>query len=491
MPEVSGSKVRVRFAPSPTGSLHVGGARTALFNWLFARHHGGTFVLRIEDTDRERSTPESERSMIEDLRWLGLDWDEGPDVGGPHGPYRQSERLEIYREAAERLANEGRAYPCFCSDEELERKRREALEAGRPPQYDGTCRRMDPDEARRRREAGEPHVIRFVVPPGEVRFRDRVRGWVSLPHDMVGDFVLLRSNGMPTYNFAAVVDDGAMGITHVIRGEEHLSNTLRQILLYRALGMEPPEFAHVPLILAPDRSKLSKRHGGSSVGALREAGYLPEAVVNYLALLGWSPASGEEVLDRESLVREFDLDRVSRSPSVFDLGKLDWLGGVHLRRASIETLWPEAEPFFPEDFREAYPEAARREAFELVRDGLAKLSDLPSALAPFRHPPRFDGEASEVLRAPGSREVVRAFREALNAMEEPLEAAAVKETIKRVGRELGKKGKDLYFPVRAAVTGSVHGPDLARVVAIKGKDRVLAELEAVLAGEVPPGGTGS
>src|SRR5262245_40063865 len=257
--------VRVRFAPSPTGYLHVGGARTAIFNYLFARHHGGVFVLRIEDTDQERSTRASELSLLEDLRWLGLDWDEGPDLGGPYGPYRQSERMKIYRDVADKLVAAGNAYPCFCTDAELDRKREEAIAASRPPQYDGTCRDLTPDEVAAKRAQGLPEAIRFRVGEGVVRFHDAVRGDMELAHDMVGDWVTLRSNGLPTYNFACAVDDHLMKISHVIRGEEHLPNTLRQIMIYDAMGAEHPIFAHVPLILAEDRSKLSKRHGASSV----------------------------------------------------------------------------------------------------------------------------------------------------------------------------------------------------------------------------------
>src|SRR5262245_52900214 len=290
------SPVRARFAPSPTGRLHVGGARTALFNWLFARHHGGTLVLRIEDTDAERSTPAAEKALLEDLRWLGIDWDEGPDVGGPHGPYRQTERLSIYAAHVERLLAAGTAFRCFCTDADLERKRQAQLAAGQEPHYDGTCRTLTPDEITARR--GTPHAIRFHVQPGRVEFADRVRGDMAFDANAVGDFVLLRSIGMPTYNFACVVDDAAMQITHVIRGEDHLSNTLRQVLLYQALGLPLPEFAHVSLIVDEERAKLKKREGrtGTYVDEYRAAGYPAPALVNFLALLGWSSTSGDEIL---------------------------------------------------------------------------------------------------------------------------------------------------------------------------------------------------
>jgi glutamyl-tRNA synthetase len=289
--------MRVRFAPSPTGLLHVGNARTALFNWLLARGRGGTFVLRIEDTDVERSTPESEQGILNDLRWLGLDWDEGPDVGGPHGPYRQSERLDLYRSYAHELVEQGHAYHCFCSAEQLEADRRAALESGRPPQYSGRCRDLSPSTAAERLASGHPAVVRFRVPQGRtVAFQDVVRGTVQFETEVIGDPVLVRSDGHPAYNFAVVIDDALMEITHVVRGEDHISNTPRQVLLYEALKFQPPVFAHLALVLGPDHTPLSKRHGATSVSEFRTRGYLPEALVNYLALLGWSPGGGDEVL---------------------------------------------------------------------------------------------------------------------------------------------------------------------------------------------------
>ena len=290
-------EVRVRFAPSPTGHLHVGGARTALFNWLFARHERGRFILRVEDTDVERSSADLETGILEDLRWLGLVWDEGPDRGGAFGPYRQSERVAAYRDGARRLVAEGKAYPCFCTDEELERKKEARRAANLPPQYDGACRRLSETERARKRSEGRPESVRFVVPDDAGRrLDDLIRGEVAFPGGMVGDFVILRSNGLPTYNFAAATDDAAMAITHVIRGEEHLSNTLRQIMIYEAFDLAPPAFAHIPLILGPDRSKLSKRHGAPNVYDFHMRGYPAEAIVNYLAFLGWSPPGEGEIL---------------------------------------------------------------------------------------------------------------------------------------------------------------------------------------------------
>src|SRR6478609_7177748 len=331
--------MRLRFAPSPTGLLHVGNARTALFNWLLARGQGGRFVLRIEDTDRERSTAESERSILDDLRWLGLDWDEGPDREGGHGPYRQSERMAIYRAHADRLLSDGRAYHCFCSQELLETDRQAAMAAGQPPRYVGRCRGIDSATARARLKAGETAVIRFRVPDHrDVSFDDAVRGTVTISTDVIGDPVLLRSDGTPAYNFAVVIDDALMGITQVIRGEDHISNTPRQVLIYEAFGWTPPRFAHLSLVLGPDHAPLSKRHGATSVAEFREKGYLPEALVNYLALIGWSPGGGDELLPLDELARRFSLGGVSHSAGVFDEEKLAWANRHYLKLAEPVRL---------------------------------------------------------------------------------------------------------------------------------------------------------
>src|SRR5579862_7707893 len=311
--------MRVRFAPSPTGQLHVGNARTALFNWFLARGQGGTFILRIEDTDAERSTRESADAILHDLRWLGLTWDEGPEAGGGRGPYRQSERGHLYQAHMEQLLAAGHAYPCFCTTTQLETERQAAIAAGRPALYAGTCRRLSPEQARARIEAGERPAIRFRVPADrDVVFHDLVRGDVRFHGDVIGDPVIVRADGTPAYNFAVVVDDALMGVTHVVRGEDHISNTPRQILMYEALGFTPPAFAHLAMVLGPDHSPLSKRHGATSVAEFRARGYLPEALVNYLALLGWSPGDDEELLPIDELARRFRLERVGHTAGVFD-----------------------------------------------------------------------------------------------------------------------------------------------------------------------------
>ncbi|HZK18911.1 MAG TPA: glutamate--tRNA ligase, partial [Clostridia bacterium] len=338
--------VRVRFAPSPTGPLHIGGARSALFNWLFARRYRGTFLLRIEDTDLERSNKQSEQNILSSLDWLGLDWDEGIEVGGPHGPYRQTERLDIYNDYVERLLASGYAYPCFCTGEELEKERQQQMAKGEMVRYSGKCRGLTEADRNRLEAEGRTPAIRFRVPGfGSVIVDDLVRGRVSFDCSEMGDYIIRKSDGVPTYNFAVVIDDATMEISHVIRGEEHLSNTPRQVLIYKALGLNMPEFAHVSLILGKDRSKMSKRHGATSIEQYKEKGYLPEALVNFLALLGWSPGGEEEVLTLEEIYGKFSLDRVAKNPAVFDLEKLDWLNGHYIRNISLDRITDLAIPF--------------------------------------------------------------------------------------------------------------------------------------------------
>ncbi|HKD14689.1 MAG TPA: glutamate--tRNA ligase, partial [Candidatus Angelobacter sp.] len=343
----SDKKVRVRFAPSPTGQLHVGNARTALFNWLFARQRGGIHVLRIEDTDLERSEARYESQLLEDLKWLGLDWDEGPDLGGPYGPYRQSDRMEIYHSTADRLVREKKAYYCFCTAEELERDREQALKEGRQPIYSGKCRQLDTGEVERRRAGGESAAIRLKIPEHPIKFHDIVRGEVEFASESVSDPIIMRSNGMPVYNYVVVIDDAEMKITHVIRGDDHLSNTPKQVALYEALGLPVPQFAHLSTILGPDRERLSKRHGATSIANFRDMGILPEALMNYLALLGWAPSGGtREIFAPKELVKEFSLKRVTPAPAIFDMEKLYWLNRHYLKQSSVERVAELALPFF-------------------------------------------------------------------------------------------------------------------------------------------------
>ena len=468
-------KIRTRFAPSPTGYLHVGNARTAIFNWLFARHQAGTFILRIEDTDRERSRPEFEEGILRELRWLGLDWDEGIDGGG-HGPYRQSERLALgmYREALERLAGNGVVYPCFCSAERLEADREADRQAGRMPRYSGRCRSLSAGEARRRLEAGERAVMRFRVPDGTVAFEDRIRGLVEVNSLAISDPVVSRSDGWPTYNFAVVVDDIRMEITDVIRGEDHLSNTARQVLLYRALSARPPRFAHLPLVLGPDHAPLSKRHGDTSLRQFAEQGYLPEAVMNYLALLGWSPPGGKEVLSREDLIRQFDLSRVSKAAGVFDRAKLDYLGNQHLRRAPSARLVEEVLPRLrQEGLVPSDPGASEKEwlchLMDLLKDSISWLEEVPGTdavriLFHFEPEATLRGEETgRELREETTASVIRAFAALLPA-DRRLSAEEYRAVAAETGRRTGTKGRGLYHPLRLALTGRPSGPELQRLV---------------------------
>ena len=482
---MSGTPVRVRFAPSPTGWLHVGGARTAYFNWLFARRRGGAVVLRIEDTDVERSSAASEQGVLDDLAWLGLDFDEGPVPGGPHGPYRQSERLDLYRARARDLVERGAAYPCFCADADLEERRRAALDAGRPPHYDGRCRRLPRAGREARLAAGEPGSVRFAVPERDWVLADLVRGEVRFPAGMVGDFVLLRSNGLPTYNFACAVDDASMRISHVIRAEEHLPNTPRQLMLLEALGEARPAYAHVPLILNRDRSKMSKRDGETAVavGDWRRAGYLPEALLSYLALLGFHPGDEREILTRAELLEAFTLERVGRSGSVFDPGKLRWVNAHVLHHASGAELARRGAEFLPAAAR-SRPSADLERLLEAVRGNLATLADLTPELAPFLDErAACEPAAAEVLAAAPARALCGELAAAFESLAEWSEEG-VKSAIRSVGQRLGLKGRDLFQPARAALTGRTHGPELPLVASLLGRERCAARLRDAAAGRV-------
>jgi nondiscriminating glutamyl-tRNA synthetase len=459
--------MRVRFAPSPTGQLHVGNARTALFNWLLAHGKDGTFILRIEDTDTERSTRESEASILEDLRWLGLDWDEGPDVGGVHGPYRQSERLHLYASYANELLTSGNAYYCFCSPPKLDEDRKADLAAGRPPKYHGTCRNITLEEARARIDAGERPVIRFKVPEtGDVTFRDLVRGDVTFSHDVIGDPVLVRSDGRPAYNFAVVVDDAVMEVTHVIRGEDHISNTPRQVLLYQALGFTPPEFAHLSLVMGPDHTPLSKRHGATSVSEFRERGYLPESLVNYLALIGWSPGGDEELLPIQELARRFALEDVGHSAGVFDQEKLAWMNRHYMKEAAPARLAAESARYF---LARGYLRRRTDEAMEYLVSVLPmavgsvdRLEEIPDRLKfLFEFDPAAAlarDEVSSVLHESGARQVIAALPDAI---EGPLkDRESFRAMANRVKERTGLKGKALFHPIRVALTGEGAGPEL-------------------------------
>jgi nondiscriminating glutamyl-tRNA synthetase len=472
-------EIRVRFAPSPTGNLHLGSARTALFNWLYARHMGGAMVLRIEDTDPERSSAECEASILEDLRWLGLDWDEGPDSGGPHAPYRQSDRRELYVKEARRLAEKGLVYFCYCTPEELEDRKERARAEGRMPLYDGTCRGLTAQDRERLKAEGRRPALRFRVPPGPIEFVDMLHGKVSFSSEVIGDFVILRSDGSAGFNFSVVVDDAAMGITHVVRGEDHLTNTARHVLLYQSLGYRVPMFCHHSLLMGTDGAKLSKRHGATSVREFHAAGYLSEAVVNYLALLSWSPeGEGREVLSLPELVKEFRLETLSRSPSVFDTHKLDWLNGQHIRRADPARLVELARPF-------AGPVAGHPLFGDMVisvRDNLDRLTEVPHYLEVYTGFPPLE---QDMVTALSSREAMQVM-EAARAVLEDRQVAGLEEArvlladITGEFKEKGLKPRDIFMPLRIALTGRSAGPALPYILYILGREECLRRLSLSL-----------
>jgi glutamyl-tRNA synthetase len=459
--------MRLRFAPSPTGQLHVGNARTALFNWLLAHGQGGTFIVRIEDTDAERSTRESEHAILEDLRWLGLDWSEGVEAGGDHGPYRQTERLHVYRAHAIELLSAGRAYYCFCSAEQLEADRQEAMKSGQPPKYAGRCRAVSRDDARKRIERGESAVIRFRVPDVDsVTFDDIIRGPLAFDVAVIGDFVLLRSSGLPAYNFAVVVDDALMNITHVVRGEDHISNTPRQVLLYQAFGWRRPIFAHVPYVLGPDHAPLSKRHGATSVKEFRDRGYLPEALSNYLALIGWSPGEGEELLPIDELARRFRLERVGHSAGVFDVEKLAWVNRHYLKTADHRRLAKLALPYLQQAGWISIATSADLEFLaQVVPSAAASVDRLE--LVPKRLAFLFDYSAPRALEAPEIRDEANSARAVIAALAGELASCgplsdrdAFRAAAARVREKTGQKGKALFHPIRLALTGEAEGLEL-------------------------------
>jgi glutamyl-tRNA synthetase len=473
------SDVRVRIAPSPTGDPHVGTAYIGLFDLAFARHEGGTFVLRIEDTDRERSTKESERAIFRALRWIGLDWDEGPDVGGPYAPYRQSERSELYREHAEQLVASGHAYRCFCTPERLQAMRKEQQRRQQPPRYDGTCRELVADEVRRRLDAGEPSVIRLKVPrEGETSYVDLVRKRgepVVFQNRHIDDQVLLKSDGFPTYHLANVVDDHLMKITHVIRAEEWVNSTPKHVLLYRAFGWDPPQFAHMPLLRNKDKSKISKRKNPTSLDWYREQGFLPEALLNFLALMGFAAEEGKEMFPLDAFVREFSWDKVSTSAPIFDRDKLTWLNGMYIRSLSIKDLIERLRPFALEGRLDG-PDAPKIVA--IIQERLKTLAgfdhwtwffftddlDYPADLLVAK---KMDAEGT----AHALDESIRAYEAETDWATEPLEARG-----RELCERLGLKPRQLFMTLRVAVTGSTQSPPLFESMDILGRDRCLRRL---------------
>jgi len=483
---MSQQELRVRFAPSPTGPFHIGGARSALFNWLLAKKHGGKLILRVEDTDRERSTKESEENIKEALRWLGITWDEGVDIDGPYGPYRQTERLEIYNKYTEKLLENGHAYYCYCSEAEIEAEREAQLAKGETPCYSGRCRNLAEEDKVRFVAEGRKPTVRFRVPQNKsIVFTDLVRGTVSFDSNGIGDYVIVKSDGIPVYNYAVVLDDSLMHITHVIRAEEHLSNTPRQILLYEALGFEMPKFGHISLILGKDRTKMSKRHGATSVEQYRNLGYLPEALDNFLALLGWAPASEQEIFSLEELVEEFSMDRVAKNPAVFDIDKLNWINSHYIKQAKPELITDLALPHLK----------AAGYIDEITPDQYAWLVNVVTALQGhisyaaqivdhvdifFNDNIEFETEeAHEIMRDADIPQVMDAFCTKLAALEQ-LDGPVIKALLKSITKELKLGGKKVFMPIRIAITGKMHGPDLDKIIPLIGRERVLSRVETTM-----------
>jgi glutamyl-tRNA synthetase len=468
-------QVRVRYAPAPSGDLHVGGARTALYDWLFARHHGGTFVLRIEDTDQSRVTEESFVSLQESLRWLGIDWDEGPGVGGEYGPYRQTERLPFYREAVDTLIERGAAYRCYCTPEELEERRTAALARGEPPGYDGRCRRLPAEERAAFEAEGRPFAMRFATPGHDVSFEDLVRGEHTVRADDMRDFVILRSDGSPTYLLAAAVDDWKMRMTHVIRGEDLFSSTPRQLLIMEALDVEtPPRYGHLPLIVGPDRAPLSKRHGSVAVERFREEGFLPEAMVNYLALLGWSYDEKTTFFTRQELIERFDLSRVSHNPAAFDREKLEWMNGHYLRESPDERLTELIMERLAAEGIEAAGETVLA-AVPLVKERMKLLSEAPGLLRFLFEDAEPDEKAAKMLT--GQDEYLHEVAARLEKVEE-WSPGAIEEILRGLQQERELSSKKAFQPVRAAVTGTLVSPPLFESMALLGRERTLQRLRS-------------
>ena len=483
------SKMKVRFAPSPTGPFHIGGARSALFNWLLARREGGTFLLRIEDTDLVRSTRESEENIKAALKWLGMDWDEGIDVGGDNGPYRQTERLDIYKEVTDRLIAEGKAYYCYCTEEELEAERQAQLARGETPKYNGHCRHLTEEQRAAYEAEGHKPTVRLRVPLNEtVAFDDMVRGHVSFESNGIGDFVIVKSDGIPVYNYAVVIDDHTMEVTHVIRAEEHLSNTPRQIVIYNALGWDVPTFGHISLIMGKDGKKMSKRHGATSVEQYKNLGYLPEAINNFLALMGWAPEGEQELFTTEELIKNFSMDRVAKNPAVFDIDKLNWINFNYMKKLTDEELYALCLPSLQEaGYASAQPDEAEKARLTMLcvclKDHISYGAQIKEEAAMFfTDSISIDEEHRDDIKAVLAEEscptVLAAFSDKLKAMDE-VTPEQVKAAIKAIMKETKLKGKFVFMPIRVAITGQMHGPDLNYIVPLLGRDTVLARLASV------------
>ena len=479
-------KLRVRYAPSPTGEPHVGNLRTALFNWLFARRYGGTFIVRVEDTDKERYVEGTQEAVLDSLRWLGLEWDEGPEVGGPYGSYLQSERLEVYRRAAQTLVDGGHAYHCYCSRERLEEMRREQQQNSLTMRYDGHCRRLSSQDLQEYEARSIVPVVRFKMPlTGEISVDDLIRGRVTWQNELLDDFILLKSDGYPTYHLANVVDDHLMEISHVLRAEEWLPSTPRHLQLYQALGYDPPHFAHLPMILGPDRAKLSKRHGATSITEYREQGFLPEALVNFMVLLGWSLDDKTDIMSRDMLVENFSIERIGKAGAIFDKEKLLWMNGVYIRELSVDELGERMLPFLERHYHREMGDIEKGtlpRIVPLVRERLKTLSEAPGHTAYF-----FE---EEVVYEPGlliqkgmdEGATLRALRRALEVLGglSPFDARSLEEALRSAGTELGLSGRQFFGALRVATTGRTAAPPLFETMEVLGKGRCLERIEGAV-----------
>lgn len=467
--------VRVRFAPSPTGNLHIGGVRTALFNYAFAKHHGGTFVLRIEDTDQQRSTKEFETSILEGMKWLGMDWDEGPEKGGEYGPYHQMERIELYKKYAQQLIDEDQAYYCFCTAEELAAKREAQMARKEDPKYDGTCRNITKAEALRRIEAGESCSIRYKTPEKKLVFNDLIRGDIEIDTAALGDLIIMKSDGSATYNFACVIDDASMEITHIIRGEDHIPNTPKQILIFETLGFPVPQYAHLPMILGEDKSKLSKRHGATNVVEYKKLGYYAPALVNFLGLLGWSHPKEKDIFSLEEMTKLFELKRVNKSGAVFDTTKLNWMNGQYIKGLEKEDYLKIA--------RQAGPEPKQYEAqwdriLILIQKHLSRFDEIKEKTQVLFSYNEMTPEAAEYTKNEGFSTFCSELHKLMTQPE--YEEKQLMQCLKASGKEAGLKGKDLYMSLRIGITGETGGFELSPLVEILGSEQIIARLEHTL-----------
>lgn len=476
--------IRVRIAPSPSGNLHIGTARTALFNYLFAKKTGGKYILRIEDTDAERTSQEYIDNIFDSLKALGLSWDEGPDVGGPYGPYTQSERFDIYPKYAQKLVESGYAYECFCTPEELETEKEEAQKNKVAHIYSGKCKKLTAEQKEELRKQGRKPAIRFSVENKELIFNDMVKGELKFDTSLLGDFVIMKSNGTPTYNFAVVIDDMLMKISHIIRGEDHISNTPKQILIYEALGAKIPEFGHLGMILAPDRSKLSKRHGATAVSEFVEKGYLIDALVNFVALLGWAPSDGQEIKTVDEIAADFRINEVSSSNSIFEYDKLNWMNSQYIKKLSLEELGEKLKPFLKKYDLSEVSKAQFDRMIEITREPLTILSDITDAV------PYFFGEGkcditpevqSEVLDTENAQNILKEFLNLAQEWQFDEENLHHKlEEFRNIFKEKGIKPKETMWAIRGAVTGRTRGADMCAILSILGKEKILQRVKSAI-----------